>query len=383
MNGKRTICMATSGRADYGLLLWPMRAIAEAADLDLQVLVTGAHLESRFGLTVVEIERDGFAINACVPMGLDSDEPQALAAASARLLAGAADVLATLRPDMLMVLGDRYETLALVQAATLLRLPIAHIAGGEVTEGAFDEGARHAITKLSHLHLVTHDAARRRVIQLGEQPARVIVVGNPGLDRLRRDPPMSDATLEARLARPLGARNLLATFHPVTLAADNGLSQLRSLLAALSDLPPEMTIWWTRANADPGGRAVNAEVEAWAGGRANVELRDALGAVYLPLMARCEAVVGNSSSGLLEAPSVRVPTVNIGDRQAGRTAGPSVIHAEAHPAYIRRALARAFAREVSSFDNPYGDGHSAERIVEALRAAPSRDQLIRKRFHDL
>lgn len=382
MTGKRTICVATSGRADYGLLLWPMRAIAEADDLGLQVLVTGAHLEPRFGLTVGEIESDGFAIDARVPMGLDGDDPQTLAAASARLLTGAAEALSRLQPDLLIVLGDRYETLALVQAATLLRLPVAHVAGGEVTEGAFDEGLRHAITKLSHLHLVTHDDARRRVVQLGEDPTRVRVVGNPGLDRLRRDPPLSDEALQARLGRPLGVRNVLATFHPVTVAADHGLSELRALLAALSDLPPETTIWWTRANADPGGRAVNAEVEAWAAGRLHVQIRDALGAAYLPLMARCEAVVGNSSSGLLEAPSVRVPTVNIGDRQASRTAGPSVIHARADRADIAQALARAFARDVPSFDNPYGDGHSSVRIVEALRAAPLRDHLIRKRFHD-
>jgi len=379
--GKRRICVATSGRADYGLLIWPMRDIAASDDLSLQLLVTGTHLEERHGMTVGQIEADGFSIDARVPMGLTEDDPAGLARSMAAGLTGAVEALQRLQPDMLMLLGDRFETLALAQAAMLTRVPVAHIGGGDVTEGAIDEGVRHALTKLSHLHLVTHEQAARRVIRMGEPPERVYVVGNPGLDRLTRTPPMTRDALEARLGRPLGARNLLVTFHPVTTSPDQGRAELEALLQALEPLS-DVTLWITRANADPGGAVVNAALEAFAEGRANVSLHDALGPAYLPLLAACDAVVGNSSSGLAEAPSVRTPTVDVGLRQAGRLAGPSVTHSEADPAAISAVLARAMAGDVAGFDNPYGDGHSAGRIVRALIAAPPRDTLLRKRFFD-
>ncbi len=378
---KRRICVATSGRADYGLLLWPMRDIAASDRLKLQVLVTGAHLEDRFGATVRQIEADGLPIDARVPMDLSRDDPEGLARSSALALTGAAEALARLRPDVLMLLGDRFETLALVQAAMLAGVPVAHIGGGDVTEGAIDESIRHAVTKLSHLHFVTHADARRRVIQLGEAPERVHLVGNPGLDALRRAPAMPREALEAALGRGLGARNLLVTFHPVTTLPDHGLGELEALLTALESLAG-VDLWITRANADAGGQAVNAAFDAFARGRPNVSLHDALGPAYLPLLAACDAVIGNSSSGLTEAPSVQTPTVDVGLRQAGRLAGPSVLHAEAAPTAISCALHRAFARDVPDFDNPYGDGRSSARIVDALIEAPPRDILLRKRFHD-
>lgn len=379
--GTRRICVATSGRADYGLLTWPMRDIAAADGLSLQLLVTGTHLEDRHGMTVGQIEADGFTIDARVPMDLTADDPVGLAHSSALGLTGAVEALQRLKPDMLMLLGDRFETLALAQAAMLSGVPIAHIGGGDVTEGAIDEGVRHAITKLSHLHLVTHQDAARRVFRMGEAPDRVHVVGNPGLDMLTRAPAMAHDALEARLGRPLGARNLLVTFHPVTTSPDKGLAELDALLTALKPLT-DVTLWITRANADPGGMAFNAAFEAFAAGRNNVSLHDALGPAYLPLLAACDAVVGNSSSGLAEAPSVRTPTVDIGLRQAGRLAGSSVLHAEAEPAAISAAIARAMAGDVPGFDNPYGDGHSSARIVQAILSAPPRDILLRKRFFD-
>ncbi len=377
---KRRICVATSGRADYGLLTWPMRDIAAAEGLSLQLLVTGTHLEERLGMTVGQIEADGFTIDAHVPMGLTADDPAGLARSSAACLTRAVEALERLRPDMLMLLGDRFETLALAQAAMLTGVPIAHIGGGDVTEGAIDEGIRHAITKLSHLHLVTHQDAARRVIRMGEAPDLVHVVGNPGLDMLTRAPAMDRGVLEARLGRSLGARNLLVTFHPVTTLPDKGRAELDALLKALEPLT-DVTLWITRANADPGGMVVNAALEAFATGRPNVSLHDALGPAYLPLLSACDAVVGNSSSGLSEAPSVQTPTVDLGLRQAGRLAGPSVIHCDADPAAISAAIARAVSG-VPGFDNPYGDGQSSARIVEALIAAPSRDILLRKRFFD-
>mgnify|MGYP003575014924 CR=1 FL=1 len=380
-SGKRRICVATSGRADYGLLHWPMRDIAEAPDLTLQVMATGTHLEPRFGETVTQIEADGFTIDARVPMQLTDDRPQTLARATALALTGAAEALERLAPDILLVLGDRYETLALVQAAMLTRTPVAHIGGGDVTEGAIDEGVRHAITKLAHLHLVTHDEAAARVIHMGEAPDRVHRVGNPGLDHLTRAPRLDRAELERRLGRPLGDRNLLVTFHPVTTLPDRGLGELTALLAAL-DHWPEATLWFTGVNSDPGSDKIAAALQAFVASRPNASLHEALGAAYLPLLAVCDAVVGNSSSGLAEAPSVQTPTVNVGLRQAGRLAGPSVLHADGEVAAIRAALERALARDVPSFDNPYGDGRSSARIVSALRGAPPRDLLLRKRFHE-
>lgn len=379
--GKRRICVATSGRADYGLLYWPMRDIAAAEDLSLQLLVTGTHLEPRFGETVRQIEADGFAIDARVPMDLAGDGPSALARSTALALTGATEALERLTPDLLMVLGDRFETLALVQAAMLTRTPVAHIGGGDVTEGAIDEGIRHAITKLSHLHLVTHAEARHRVVRMGEAPDRVHLVGNPGLDRLTRETRLDRAALETLLGRPLGARNLLVTFHSVTTLPDRGLAEFEALLAALAPLS-DVTLWITRPNSDPGGVAINAALDAFAEGRANVSLHDALGSAYLPLLAACDAVVGNSSSGLAEAPSVRTPTVDVGLRQAGRLAGPSVLHSPGETSAIAAALARAMAGDLPGFDNPYGDGQSSARIVDALRAAPPRDVLLRKRFFD-
>lgn len=378
---KRRICVATSGRADYGLLYWPMRDIAASDALSLQVLVTGTHLEARFGMTVDRIEADGFTIDASVPMDMSGDDPVSLARSSALALTGTTEALMRLKPDMLLLLGDRFETLALAQAATLAGVPIAHIGGGDVTEGAIDEGLRHAITKLSHLHFVTHDQARQRVIRMGEPPERVHLVGNPGLDHLIRTPPMAPEDLELALGRPLGARNLLITFHPVTTLPDKGRAELAAMLDALAPLT-DVSLWITRANADGGGMAINAGLDAFAEDRPNVSLHDALGEAYLPLLARCNAVVGNSSSGLAEAPSVRTPTVDIGLRQAGRLAGPSVIRVEAVSTAIGDGIRRAMDGDVPSFDNPYGDGHSSGRIVQGLIEAPDRDTFLRKRFFD-
>ena len=378
---KRRICVATSGRADYGLLYWPMRDIVASDALSLQVLVTGTHLEARFGMTIDRIEADGFTIDASVPMDMSGDDPVSLARSSALALTGSTEALMRLKPDMLLLLGDRFETLALAQAATLTGVPIAHIGGGDVTEGAIDEGLRHAITKLSHLHFVTHDQARQRVIRMGEPPERVHLVGNPGLDHLIRTPPMAPEDRELALGRPLGARNLLVTFHPVTTLPDEGRAELAALLDALAPMT-DVSLWITRANADAGGMAINAALDAFAEGRPNVSLHDALGDAYLPLLARCDAVVGNSSSGLAEAPSVRTPTVDIGLRQAGRMAGPSVIRVEAVSTAIGDGIRRVMDGDVPSFDNPYGDGHSSGRIVQGLIEAPDRDTLLRKRFFD-
>lgn len=384
MSQPRRICVVTGGRAEYGLLRWVMQDIADAPDLDLQLIVTGTHLEPRFGMTVEAIEADGFAIDARVPLGLDGDGPGDAARAMARCLTGVSDALERLRPDILLVLGDRFEILAAAEAAMLHGVPIAHIAGGDTTEGAFDENIRHALTKMAAIHLTTHTESAARVAQLGEDPARIHVVGSPGLDQLNRAGLLDRSALEASLGAPLGRRNVLVTFHPVTLAEDRGLAEFRALLEGLDALPADVVKWITRPNADPGHGAVEAALDAWAAGRTDVRVFASLGQTrYLSLMAQVDAVVGNSSSGLYEAPSLRVPTVDIGDRQKGRLAAASVLRVPAEAQAIAEAILTAFDLDCADVINPYGDGHSAPRIVEVLRQAPDRATLLAKRFHEV
>lgn len=384
MNGPRRICVVTSGRADYGLLQWVMHDIRAAPDLTLQLIVTGAHLEPAFGLTVEQVEADGFAIDARVPLGMGGEGAAAAARAMGRCLAGVSEALDALQPDILLVLGDRFEILAAAEAALLHRIPIAHIAGGDTTEGAFDESIRHALTKMAAIHLVTNARSGERVIQMGEAPDRVHVVGSPGLDQLRRGGLLDRAALETSLDARLGERNLLITFHPVTLSPDRGLAEFQALLTGLDAFGPEMVKWVTFPNADPGHQEVVETLEAWAAGRSDVHLFASLGQTrYLSLMAQVDAVVGNSSSGLYEAPSLRVPTVDVGDRQKGRLAAASVLHCPAEPAAIAATIRQALLMDCSDVINPYGDGRSASRIVEVLRQAPPREVLLAKRFHEI
>lgn len=384
MSAPRRICVVTGGRAEYGLLRWVMHDIRATDDLILQLIVTGSHLEARFGMTVDQIEADGFAVDARVAIDIGGDRPGDVVRAMARCMTGVSAALDDLKPDLLLVLGDRFEILAAAEVALIHGVPVVHIAGGDTTEGAFDESIRHALTKLAHIHLTTNGEAAGRVRQLGEDPARIHVVGSPGLDHLRRAPLLTGQALEDALGAPLGPRNLLVTFHPVTLAPDRGASEFASLLAALDRLPAGVVKWVTRPNADPGHEAFETLLDDWARGRGDVHVFESLGQLrYLSLMARVDAVVGNSSSGLYEAPSLRVPTVNVGDRQKGRLAAASVIHCAAEANAIADAIETAFNMDCSSVENPYGDGFSAARIVDIIRAAPPRDALLSKRFHEV
>lgn len=379
--GPRRICVVTGGRADYGLLYWAMRDIAADPVLELQLIVTGGHLESRFGETVKVIEADGFRIDARIPLDLTDDSPAGVGRSMARALSGVGEAIEGLRPDLLLVLGDRYEILAAASAALVHALPVAHIAGGDLTRGAIDDAARHALTKLSHVHLATHEAAARRIRQMGEEDWRIHVVGSPGLDHLRRTPLLERAALEAALGRPLGVRNLLVTFHPVTLAEEGGLAQVRALLEALDGTAGDATVWITGVNADAGREAISTAISAWAGRRPNTHLSDSLGQVrYLSLMKIADAVIGNSSSGLYEAPALGTPTVDVGDRQAGRPAAASAVHAEPDVESIAAAIRRALTSPRGDGASPYGDGRSAGRIVEILKGLPDRQTLLAKRF---
>lgn len=379
----RRICVVTGSRAEYGLLYWILHDLRADPGVELQLVVTGMHLSPEFGLTVTEIERDGFAISRRVEMLLSSDTAGGIAKSIGLGVMGMSDALEQLQPDVVLVLGDRFEILAAAQACLVHSIPLAHIAGGDTTEGAFDESMRHAITKMAHVHFVTNELSARRVRQLGEDPSRIHVVGSPGLDHLQRRPLLDRDQLELALDAALGARNLLLTFHPVTLEADHGRAQLEELLAALDELPPDVVVWATRPNADTGGREVGAALESWVQRRGpRAHLHTSLGQLrYLSLMAQVDAVVGNSSSGLYEAPSLGVPTVDVGNRQQGRLAAASVLHATPERAVIRSALDEALALDCSGMTNPYGDGHTAPRVTAVLRGLPPRDELLRKRFH--
>lgn len=379
----RRICVVTGSRAEYGLLYWILHDLRNSPDVELQLVVTGMHLSPEFGLTVREIERDGFAIARRVEMLLSSDTPNGTAKSIGLGVIGMSDALYDLSPDLVVLLGDRFEILAAAQACLVHGVPVAHIAGGDTTEGAYDEAIRHAVTKMSHVHFVTNQLSARRVLQLGEDPSRVHVVGSPGLDHLRRRPLMDRHALEASLGRALGPRNLLVTFHPVTLEAADGEQQCEELLAALASLPPDLHVWITLPNADTGGRAIARRMSEWAQSHATrAAAYTSLGQQrYLSLMANCEAVVGNSSSGLYEAPSLQVPTVDMGDRQKGRLRASSVVHCTATRADIVQAINRALAMDCRGVVNPYGDGRSSERIVAMLQQTPLGPALLKKSFH--
>jgi UDP-hydrolysing UDP-N-acetyl-D-glucosamine 2-epimerase len=379
----RKVAVVTGSRAEYGLLYWVLHDLREAPDIHLQLVVTGMHLAPEFGLTVGDIERDGFVIAQRVECLLSSDTPGGVAKSMALGLAGMSDALQRLNPDVLLVLGDRFEIMVAVQASLVHGIPVAHIAGGDTTEGAFDEAIRHCITKMSHLHFVTNDESARRVRQLGEDPRHVYVVGNPGLDHLRRLPLLGREALEAALGAPLARCNLLVTFHPVTLEPEESEHQFGELLAALDEYDNGTALWFTRPNADTGGRALATALDTWAAQRVGrVHVYASLGQLrYLSLMSHADAVVGNSSSGLYEAPSFRIPTVNIGDRQRGRLAPASVVNCKPERGAILSALNKALAMDCSEIVNPFGDGQTAPRIVAALRQIPPRAELIKKRFH--
>lgn len=384
----RRIAAVTGSRADYGLLRPVLEGIAAHPALELQLLVTGSHLSQAHGHTVDAILADGLVPDWRVQLGLESGRGGytgvTVTRALGRGVSGFGDALQALTPELVLVLGDRWEILAAAQAALIARIPVAHIAGGDVTEGAFDDAIRHAVTKLSHLHFVTHEQARHRVLQLGEDPRHVHLAGSPGIDQLLRTPRLAPAELARSLGVPLRPRNLVITFHPETLAPVPPQVQLDALLSALAGLGPEVGLFFTGANADPGGDVLNRRLARFAAEQPNATLFASLGQQrYYSLVAAADAVVGNSSSGLYEAPSLGTATVNIGRRQAGRPRSAGVVDCPAEAGAIADAIQRAMAMDVTGVANPYGDGHAAERIVAVLAGDWEPAALLRKRFHDL
>lgn len=380
----RNICVVTGSRAEYGLLYWLMKGIQEDPDLELQVIATGMHLSPEFGLTYKVIEQDGFTIDATVEMLLSSDTPVGIAKSVGLGVIGFADALSRLKPDVLVLLGDRFEILAAAQAALVARIPIAHIAGGDTTEGAFDEAIRHSITKMSHLHFVTNQDALLRVRQLGENPEHIHLVGNPGLDHIKRLTLLDRAMLEKELAFQFKQKNVLVTFHPVTLDEQPAGDQFEVLLQALGSLGPEVGIVFTKPNADTDGRLLIGMIDSFLTKHPNARAYTSLGQLrYLSVMAQVDAVVGNSSSGLYEAPSFRVPTVNIGNRQKGRLQAASVLNCPIEAQAISQTISNAFDLDCSGVMNPYGDGESSARIIAMLKNIHAPKQLLQKHFFDM
>lgn len=380
----RRICVVTGSRAEYGLLQPLMELIRDDAGLDLQLIVTGMHLSPEFGLTWREIEADGFRIDARVEMLLSSDSPVGVTKSLGLGVIGMADALDRLQPELLVLLGDRFEILAAAQAALVARIPVAHIAGGDTTEGAIDEAIRHSITKMAHLHFVTNNDAARRVRQLGENPENIHIVGSPGIDQIRRLRLLDREALEQDLGFRFLSRNLLVTFHPATLDRESPEAQFRQLLTALESFGEDVGILFTKPNADTDGRALIGMIDRFVAEHHNAGSWTSLGQLrYLSVMAQVDAVVGNSSSGIYEAPSFGIPTVNIGDRQKGRLQASSVVNAPVESAAIARVIREAFALDCRGVVNPYGDGDSSRRIVAILRQLRNPADLLQKHFHDL
>jgi UDP-N-acetylglucosamine 2-epimerase (non-hydrolysing)/GDP/UDP-N,N'-diacetylbacillosamine 2-epimerase (hydrolysing) len=381
MAARRRICVVTGSRAEYGLLYWLMQDLHDDPGVELQVIVTGMHLSPEFGLTYHVVEDDGFRIDARVEMLVSSDTPSGIAKSIGLGVIGFGDALSRLQPDIVVVLGDRFEIFAAAQAALVGNFPLAHIAGGDTTEGAFDEAIRHSITKMAHLHFVTNAPSERRVLQMGEDPAHVYNFGSPGLDYVRRLEMLDRQQLSASLNCSFQRRNLLITFHPVTIGPEQSQPQFAELLHALRRLG-DIGLFFTKPNADTGGRALIAMLDEFVASHSNAWSFTSLGQQrYLSLMAQVDAVVGNSSSGLYEAPSLKTATVNIGERQRGRLCADSVICCPAERESIEAAIRSALELDCSDVVNPYGDGYAAPRIAEVLKRVAAPRGLLQKRFH--
>jgi UDP-hydrolysing UDP-N-acetyl-D-glucosamine 2-epimerase len=385
MTTKRKICIATGSRAEYGLLYWLMKEVGADPDLQLQIIATGMHLSPEFGLTYQQIEADGFSIDAKVEMLLSSDSPIGIAKSIGLGVIGSADALDRLKPDILVVLGDRFEILAAAQAAVVARIPIAHIHGGETTEGAFDESIRHAITKMAQWHFVAAEPYRKRVIQLGEASDQVFNFGAPGLDHLQYLEWMDRPSLEKSLAIKLGPPVFLVTYHPATLSQREPVAAMNELLAALEEFS-QATIIFTYPNADTGGRVLIERLNQWvAANRRHAKAFVSLGQQrYLSLMREADVIIGNSSSGLTEAPALKKATVNIGDRQKGRLKASSVLDAEENKTAIvvaiNKTLSVDFRANLSATESLYGSGDVSRRIKNTLKMTTLQTQ---KAFFDI
>ena len=383
---KSKICVVTGSRAEYGLLYWLMKGIQDDIELQLQVIVTGMHLSPEFGLTYKVIENDGFAIDAKVETLLSSDTQVGVAKAIGLGITGLADAMQRLSPDMVVVLGDRFEILAAAQAAMVLQIPLAHLAGGDNGMGTYDNVIRHCITKMASLHFVTHEEARHRVIQLGERPDRVFCFGATSVDNIKNILILSREKLEHELRISLNRVIFLVTFHPLTMDEMPAETQLRALLNVLNDFQDnnDYSIIFTKSNADNGGRALNDILEDYVKCQADSHLFDSLGQTrYLSMMNHASVVIGNSSSGIYEVPYMKTPTVDIGNRQMSRAAPRSVFHCEANEISIRRAILAALDFDFNDVAMIYGNGNTSRKILIKIKELIELPNLAIKEFIDL
>ncbi len=383
---KRKICVVTGTRAEYGLLYWLMKEIETDENLELQIIATGMHLSHEFGLTYKEIEKD-FKIDKKIEMLLSSDTSIGISKSMGLAQISFAEAYDELSPDIVIVLGDRYEIFSAVASAMIARIPIAHLHGGETTEGAFDESIRHSITKMSHLHFVATNEYRRRVIQLGEEPKRVFNVGGMGIENIKRLKLLDKKEFEKSIGFQLNKKNLLVTFHSVTLENATSKEQFQALLDAIDALK-ETHIIFTKANSDTDGRVINSMIDEYVAKNSHKSVAfTSLGQLrYLSALQFVDVMVGNSSSGLAEAPSFKIGTINIGDRQKGRMKAKSVIDCKPNKKAIKKAFKKLYLKEFQEslkiVQNPYGDGMASKKIKDILKKVDL-DNILKKKFYDI
>lgn len=383
----KKICVVTGTRAEYGLLKPVIKRISDAKDLELNLAVTGMHLSPEFGLTYKEIEQDGYLITAKIEMLLSSDTPVGITKSMGLAIIGFADYFENNKPDLVIILGDRYEMLMVASAAMIARIPIAHIHGGELTEGLIDEAIRHSITKMSHLHFTTTEEYRRRVVQLGEQPQSVYNVGSLGVESIKKISLLKKDELESAIGFRFFT-TIMVTYHPVTLESMTSEAQFKNILRVL-DAHKEITVIFTKANSDTDGRVINQMIDDYVkGNKGRCVAFTSLGQLrYLSALQFCTAVLGNSSSGLIEVPSFKIPTINIGDRQLGRVKAESVIDCDNSIEQIEDALMKAlspeFREQLSEMKNPYEGEQTSEKIVDIIRQQVNKGINIKKKFYDI
>ena len=384
---KRKICAVTGSRAEYGLLFCLFKDLQDDPEIDFQLIVTGMHLSPQFGSTYKLIENDGFLINYKVDLGIDGDNSNDIAQAIGRGTIGFAEAFSQLQPDIILVLGDRYEILSAVQAAMIMGIAIAHLHGGELTQGAIDDSIRHAITKMSHLHFVSAEPYRQRVIQLGENPNRVFNVGSPGLDNIKNLKLLEREEFEEDIGFKLGSINFLVTYHPVTLHQGGPEKAMLEIFKSLDEFSSSRIIF-TKPNSDTNNKIIGDMIDDYVKNNPDRAISFiSLGQQrYFSAIKNADVVLGNSSSGLLEAPVFNKPTVNIGDRQKGRLRASSVIDceekAELISQAINRALSKDFQKSLSQIQNPYRAGNASKAISKTLKGFDL-DRILIKDFFDL
>ena len=383
---KRKICIVTGSRAEYGLLYWLIKEVEADQDLELQLIATGMHLSSEFGLTYKEIEKD-FKIDKKIDMHLSSDTSIGISKSMGIAQTSFSEAYNELKPNIIVVLGDRYEIFSAASAAMIARIPIAHIHGGEASEGAVDEAIRHSITKMSHLHFTAAEEYSKRVIQLGEDPSKVFKVGGVGIENIKKLPLLSKKDFEKSINFKLNKKNILITFHPVTLENNTSKKQFQELLNAIDELE-DTNIIFTKTNSDTNGRIINQMIDEYVSKNPKKSIEfTSLGQLrYLSALQYVDAVVGNSSSGLTEAPSFKIGTINMSERQRGRIKAKSVIDCLSDKKNINEAIKEVYSNEFQNFlkdtKNPYGDGCASQKIVKVLKTVPL-DNILKKVFFNM